>query len=363
MNVLFIYPRSRKKLELDYQSGKAPSTDFYGQKELLKLGIHAHYFDWAYERWNILHWILFPFEELFISFTGIGFKLDQALLLLSELRKTDLIISTSDSSGLGIALLRRLRVIQTPHIYTSIGLSGLYKTKKSNLMFSMCKLILQAPDKILCYSPVEKDTFEKEFSISSNKIIFFPPGTDTNFFIPSTKKSENYVLAVGRDSGRDYNLLISVAKELPKVNFHIICSPQNLLGMKIPSNVKVEIDIDYETLRHRYQNSMMVVIPTQETERASGQLVMLGAMACGKPVIISRVKGLTGVYDLKSDSNCILVPPGSPDELKKAIENLSENQKMCEKIGKNGRKLIKSQYSESKYGRLLLRLVNDIVNK
>jgi len=47
MNVLFIYPRSRKKLELDYQSGKAPSTDFYGQKELLNLGINACYFDWA----------------------------------------------------------------------------------------------------------------------------------------------------------------------------------------------------------------------------------------------------------------------------------------------------------------------------
>jgi len=301
--------------------------------------------------------------ELFISFTGIGFKLDQTLLLLSELRKTDLIISTSDSSGLGIALLRKLRIIQTPHIYTSIGLGGLYKTKKSNLMFSLCKLILQAPDKILCYSPVEKDTLELEFNIPSNKIIYFPPGTDTNFFIPGKKRSENYVLAVGRDSGRDYNLLISVARELPQVNFHIICSPHNLHGLKIPSNVKVEIDVDYETLRYRYQNSTMVIIPAQETQRASGQLVMLGAMACGKPVIVSRVKGLTGVYDLKSDSNCILVPPGNPDALKKAIENLSKNHNARERIGKNGRKLIKSQYSELKYGQLLLRLVNDIVKK
>lgn len=361
MKILFVFPKSRQKFEKDFASGNTPSTIFYGQKELIKMGINASYSDIAFSRRNILYWVLFPLQQIFVTFTGLGFKIDQAILLLPRLRNSDLIVATSDSAGLPIALLKILKLIKTPLIYTTIGLVGQDKVYGSNWAFKLCGRLLQTADKIICYSKIEKELLVKNFSVDRNKIIFLPFCVDVNFYHSTDRKSSGEVLTVGRDLGRDYKLLLDVARQLPKVKFNLICSPHNLNGINLPDNVRIEFDIDFVTLRKRYQEAEFVILPLKETQRASGQIVLLESMASGKSVIVSNVLGLSQVYDLRSMQNCILVPASDPVCLTKEIQRLRNDRILRKKIGRQARKTVVAHYSQEKvYVQQLVKIIKSI---
>ena len=49
-------------------------------------------------------------------------------------------------------------------------------------------------------------------------------------------------------------------------------------------------------------------------------------MACGKPVIMTKIKGLWDQNNFKNMHNIIFVPPNNPKELEKSIKILLETQ-------------------------------------
>jgi glycosyltransferase involved in cell wall biosynthesis len=73
---------------------------------------------------------------------------------------------------------------------------------------------------------------------------------------------------------------------------------------------------------------------------------VLEAMAAGKPVIASNVSGIPEeVIDKKTG---ILVPPGDPEALAKAIEELAKNPEKRQEMGEEGRKLVKEHFTLTK---------------
>lgn len=355
MKILFVYPRARNKFYENYQKQQSASSIFYGAMEMQEAGHKIVYSDRAFSRANILFWLWYPFQKFFIKYTGIGFKLDQALLLLPEILSADLIITTCDSAGMPIALLKRLGIVKTPLIYTSIGLAGQQKRLGSNWAFSLAKFVLPGADKIVCYTQIEKKLLSKNFAIPDRKLTYFPWCMDTNFFHPSPrKKTGDFVLAVGQGYGRDYPLLLQAATKLPDISFRILCTPKTLAGLKIPKNVTTEF-VDYITLRQRYWDASLVALPLIETQRASGQMAILEAMACAKPVIVSKVRGLTEVYDLISEKNCLLIEPNEQTQLISQIKRLWNNPGIAKKLGNEGRNLVMKKYSQDVYSRFLLR--------
>lgn len=353
MKIFFLYPKAREK--------QAPSTILYGAAELLKYGWNVDYSDLAFSRWNFLYWFFLPLQKLIIKNTGIGIKIDQALLLLNKIRQSDLLISTSDSAGLPVALLKALKIVKTPQFYTTIGLAGQDKSLGPNWTFTFFKKLVTFPEKIICYSPAEKNFLIERWQIPRDKVIYFPFCVDTDFYQPTKTSRENYVLVVGRDLGRDYQLLLRVARQLPDIPFKLICSPRNLQGLTVPSNVEVEYDVNYQTLRKRYQDCRLVVLPLRETQRASGQICLMEAMACAKTVIVSGVKGLSEVYDLKSNENCIFTPVNNAKVLKGQINRLWNNTRLRRKIGSQACRLVEKKYSQRKYGQWLFKEIKNFL--
>lgn len=64
-------------------------------------------------------------------------------------------------------------------------------------------------------------------------------------------------------------------------------------------------------------------------------IVLLEAMACGKPVIASNIEGYAGV--LNHNEEGLLVPPGDEEALAEAIIFLSENRSLRELMGAKGK--------------------------
>jgi glycosyltransferase involved in cell wall biosynthesis len=65
-------------------------------------------------------------------------------------------------------------------------------------------------------------------------------------------------------------------------------------------------------------------------------------MACGKPVVASRIEGTTDMFD--SSGAIKLVSPGDAQELSDAIIDLLSNRETAARMGQKGRKFILEKY-------------------
>ena len=79
-------------------------------------------------------------------------------------------------------------------------------------------------------------------------------------------------------------------------------------------------------IRNLYQESFAVIVPLKDVFQPSGYSVTLQAMACGKPVILTKTKGLWAPDIFKNLENCILVKPNSASQIEDSI-NLLEREK------------------------------------
>ncbi len=92
--------------------------------------------------------------------------------------------------------------------------------------------------------------------------------------------------------------------------------------------------VSSELLPHYYAACDFAVLPSKDRSEGFG-LVLLEAMASGKPVIGSRVGGVTDV--INSGETGILVDPNASSSLVDAIVKLSSDPQQRERMGKSAR--------------------------
>jgi starch synthase len=90
-----------------------------------------------------------------------------------------------------------------------------------------------------------------------------------------------------------------------------------------------------------YQKASLFAIPY--TADPVFPLVNLEALACGTPIVSSRVGGVAEL--IEDEVNGLLVPPNDPAELSKAITRMLEDDALRKRCGRNGRALIERSFS------------------
>jgi glycosyltransferase involved in cell wall biosynthesis len=88
-------------------------------------------------------------------------------------------------------------------------------------------------------------------------------------------------------------------------------------------------------------------------------LVLLEAMAAGRPIIASNVSAIPEV--LKQGHAGILVPSGQPQELANAIIRLLEDEKLRGDLGKRGRELVESEFLASTMIDATIEIYNELL--
>jgi rhamnosyl/mannosyltransferase len=94
------------------------------------------------------------------------------------------------------------------------------------------------------------------------------------------------------------------------------------------------------------------VLPSIDRSEAFG-IAQLEAMACGKPVVVSDLP--TGIRLVNQDGvTGMLVPPGNPDALARALNQLLENDQLRAGLGKAARLRVEQEFTaERMIGRTL----------
>jgi glycosyltransferase involved in cell wall biosynthesis len=95
--------------------------------------------------------------------------------------------------------------------------------------------------------------------------------------------------------------------------------------------------LDDLQLAERLELCDCVCLPSTERTEAFG-LVLLEAMAFGKPTISSRVAGSGMTWVVEENVTGLKVPPRNSDALAKAIEQLRSDPELAKRLGEAGRR-------------------------
>mgnify|MGYP001600219369 CR=1 FL=1 len=161
-------------------------------------------------------------------------------------------------------------------------------------------------------------------------------GVDTSFWSPDGSMDGGYILSVGNDARRDYELLAEAARRIPE-RFVVVTSRKIEGG--VPPNVEIRKGdwhaetLSDEELRSLYRGASLVALPLKDSAQHSGQSVCLQAMACGKPVVLTDTRGLWSRDMMRDGENVVLVPHGDADALVRAIRRVMDDPEERKRIG------------------------------
>lgn len=179
----------------------------------------------------------------------------------------------------------------------------------------------------------------------------FPTFTDLSSFLNQREITfENYILFVGRKEkvkGAKYLIeaFEKIKKEFP--DFKLV-----LVGEGMPEGKMTLMGV-----RLKMRSCYCLVIPSLSEGLPR---VILEAMALGKPVVASRVGGIPDL--VKDGENGFLFEVGNVEQLAKKLRTLLSNKEMAVEMGKCGRELIQSQFSNEKYVANYLQMINTANN-
>ena len=196
----------------------------------------------------------------------------------------------------------------------------------------------------------------------TGRAVLLPPGVDTTAFSPAPdrQRRDSTVLYVGRIDrtwrlkGLDvlFRAMALLRFEMPEVRLNMVGTGDAVPLLQrlarqlgIDDIVRWSGALDGRELVEEFRRAGVVVLPST-TESESFGMVLIEAMACGRPVIGSDVGGIPFVIRPKIDG--LLVPPGDPKALADACLSVLLDPELAEKLGTEGRRRAEERWEWSK---------------
>jgi len=110
-------------------------------------------------------------------------------------------------------------------------------------------------------------------------------------------------------------------------------------------NIRLMGPVEDELLPSYYSLCDVFVLPSHSRLEAFG-IVLLEAMACGKPIIASDIPGSREIVEV--GVNGLLAEPLNPEDLASKISSLLGDGAGAREMGENGKKLVERKYSWEK---------------
>ncbi|HXH22922.1 MAG TPA: glycosyltransferase [Dehalococcoidia bacterium] len=219
--------------------------------------------------------------------------------------------------------------------------------------------IVGGADRIVCATELEKSQLVHLYGAEPDRVEVVPLGVDIERFRPLDKEQarrelgfedERIILFVGRlEPLKGVDILINAAAMLES---DVECSVLIVGGDESSTAQMTQLKglasdlgighrvafigaVDHEKLPLFYNAADVCVVPSHYE---SFGLVAVEAMACGVPVVASRVGGLTGT--VKDGETGYLVPWLCPEPFAERIEMLLENESLRRNLGEAAREAV-----------------------
>ena len=214
-----------------------------------------------------------------------------------------------------------------------------------------------------------KTLLEKKYP---EKVIFAPPGVNTDFFRPADSATEtDYILSVGRFHDRRKNVqMLFRAYKILFEKFGEKCPRLVLAGQTAPTendlkfaeSIKITKKIDIFTsvsenrLRELYQNARLFVLSSNEEGFG---IVVAEAMACGLAVVATKCGGPEVLVE--EGKNGFLVSINDYARMAEKIAYLLENVEIRKQLGLNARIIAEEKFSHAATGKRFLNAYENLL--
>ncbi|OGT89673.1 MAG: hypothetical protein A2514_14865 [Gammaproteobacteria bacterium RIFOXYD12_FULL_61_37] len=335
------------------RAGKAPRDFFYGTDRLLEQGydIEQLSIGIAYQP-GVLNHLIHVKEQMLSRLTRLGLRPAVIDHFRAEFSRADVALSFTD--GFSITLGHYFRDIppsRAPFLIGCFhGLCDLESKAPAALRPSVARTIersLRRLDHVAFFGPADRSYALNRFGIHPERASIIRFGVDIEFWRPADTPSGDYVFSVGQDTNRDFMTLVNAEVDVP-VRIHTalpMVIPASRRNVTLARGSYQQSSLTDEQLREMYQASMAVVVPLKDVYQPTGYSVTLQAMACGKPVILSRIKGLWAPDLLVDGENCLLVEPGNSREIADAINRLARDASLRQRLGNAAREIVLTHFS------------------
>lgn len=271
-------------------------------------------------------------------------------------------ILCANPSTLDLAKLHLLRLASLGRIRTAVFDLILKKPEsiRERFIAQIKSILLRSIDQFLM---IHRDWtgYCTYFGIDPSRCRYIPfkaNNLDLAKSLPSV--DHGYVLACGA-SHRDFNTFM---KAVASIDCRAIIMLSDTAAhahralfdpQLLPPNVeRISSFVDRARYNRLIAEASIVVVPiVAGTIQPAGISVCLEAMALGKPVIATRGSSTEGVLD---EHLAVIVPPGDPEELARAIRDLMQDPRRREELSRNGRRFAADLQGDD-------RLARDICNQ
>jgi glycosyltransferase involved in cell wall biosynthesis len=294
---------------------------------------------------------------------GGGYSGDFARVLASlrELNRADVVFSTVDTVGIPLALLGRFGRVQPPVVYAAIGLPERIAQLRGSRARELFADAFRRLHTVVAYGWGEVEELRSWLGAYGPRVEFVSFGVDTEHFRPDPGvPPEDDVVSVGADPRRDFSLLLELARRRPEWTFRIVASADNAQALRpFPANVRLEVDVPFGRIRECLFRARVVALPVRENTYSGATTTLLQAMACAKPVVVTRTAAIEHGYHLEDGANCRLVPPGDLAALEHAVTGVLDDHWLATGMGMRARKTVEGNLTWTRYTREVRRLLED----
>ncbi len=216
---------------------------------------------------------------------------------------------------------------------------------------------------------VQREKLQELYGFVSEDVARIPPGVDIHTFRPMESDEarkdiglpERYILCLSRiDSNKGHDLLLNafslVCKSVPDIHLvigggstnkagpterEVLATMKSIIAEKdMGERVHITGYIPDEHLVAAYRQAEMFVLPSLFEPFG---MTALEAMACGRPVVASRLGGIREV--VTSEESGLLVDPANANDFSAAIIKLLNDEQLARRIGEQGRDIVRGRYS------------------
>ena len=216
--------------------------------------------------------------------------------------------------------------------------------------------VMATVDRIIAFSPHERDAMARLYAADTNKVSLVPCGVDLSVFRPLDQKTardrlglngEKILLYVGRvEPLKGLDLLVETAAQMDSedgVRMMVVGADANggqemdrVKQLAKERDLEDQIDfvgqVDHLELPLYYNAADVCVVPSYYE---SFGLVALESMACGTPVVATRVGGLSTI--IQHGRTGYLKPWRCPDAFANSVEMLISSDSLQQSMGEAAR--------------------------
>ena len=221
------------------------------------------------------------------------------------------------------------------------------------------RLAVERADRVIAVSAQMRADILANFRVDPERVVVLHNGVDAQAFARTERREaldrhrvrEPYALFVGRISEqKGIFQLLDAARELPEGVHLVLCAsspdtPELLGRLQAAVNGRPQIHwinamLPVEEVVQIYSHAAVFVCPSIYEPFG---IINLEAMACGTPVVASRVGGIPEV--VVDGETGWLVEPGDPVALARALRTALADPRRARRMGEAGRRRVEAHFS------------------